>query len=170
MEIKLTKGQVAQVDDFNYEWLSQHKWQAQWCKNTQSYYAVRTESFYTSDGKYKRRTVLMHRQILGLKPGERDPITGKKITGDHEDHDTLNNQDYNLRIASDEEQQRNRRLRSDNTTGVKGVTKRPNGRYQAQISVNGEKKHLGTCDTPEEAHALWWQAAQELHGEFSCVA
>jgi len=39
--IGLTQGQVAIVDDSDYEELSKYKWHAKWCKDTQSYYAIR---------------------------------------------------------------------------------------------------------------------------------
>jgi len=39
--IELTQGQVAIVDDEDYEYLSQWNWQAAWQKNIKSFYAVR---------------------------------------------------------------------------------------------------------------------------------
>ena len=48
-QIKLTQGQVALVDDEDFEWLSKHNWLAQWNKCTQSFYAYRTA--YKAGGK-----------------------------------------------------------------------------------------------------------------------
>jgi hypothetical protein len=107
----------------------------------------------------------MHRQILGLEHG--DPLTG-----DHRNpKDTLNNQMSNLRIADEEEQQFNKGMYANNTSGFKGVSKLPgNCGYMAKIRFQGKQKYLGTRSTPEEASALYWAAAQELHGEFARIA
>jgi len=39
-EIPLTQGQVAIVDDEDYEWLSQFKWYAKWCPEIRGYRAA----------------------------------------------------------------------------------------------------------------------------------
>jgi hypothetical protein len=166
--IQLSQGQVTPVDDHNYEWLNSYKWYARWNKTTKSYYAERKEYLGTVNGKQIRRKLYMHRLILGLKPGECDPITGKRLTGDHENHDTLNNQDDNLRIANHGEQRANTRLQSNNVSGHKGVYRHGKG-YQARITVNGKQTYLGNRTDPAEAHALYWAAAQTLHGEFACA-
>lgn len=36
-----------------------------------------------------------------------------------------------------------------------------NDNYIAQISINGKRKHLGSFDTPEEAHLIWKAAKKE---------
>jgi hypothetical protein len=167
--IPLTQGQFTMVSDHLYDFLNKWKWYAQWSKETQSYYAVRKEYLGTVNGKQIRRAVLMHRQILGLTPGQRDPVTGTRMTGDHEDHDTLNNQSYNLRLANDCQQQYNKGPMVTNTTGFKGVSRQGKG-YRARIDVNGKRTELGTCPTKEEAGARYWAAAQELQGEFACPA
>jgi hypothetical protein len=158
-EIKLTQGQVALVDDADYEWLNQYKWHAQWAEGTKSYYAVRS----TSRLERTRQQISMHRQILGLEYG--DPRTGDHI----EPAETLNNQRSNLRIANTSEQGANKRRYANNTTGFKGVSKNGSG-YQASIRLSGKLKYLGTCTTREEAHGLYIAAAKELHGDFARAA
>lgn len=45
-------------------------------------------------------------------------------------------------------------------TGVSLVA----GRYKAQVSINGRRKHLGYFDTPEAAHAAYKAAKfNEIH-------
>lgn len=162
-EIQLTQGQFAQVDDADFEWLSQHKWYARWDSKGKCYYAVRSEYLGTISGKRKYRTVSMHRTVLGLEHGD-------KLTGDHiATEQTLNNTRKNLRIANHCQQAGNTSIRSNNSTGFKGVSPDGNG-YRAQIQVNGKKKRLGTRSTPEAAHALYIQAANDLHGDFARVA
>ncbi len=65
-KIPLTQGQVALVDDADYEWLSRWKWCAMWCSSTDSFYAVR--HIRLPNGKWT--TLRMHRAILGLKRGD----------------------------------------------------------------------------------------------------
>jgi hypothetical protein len=158
--IPLTQGQFSQVDDADYEWLSQYSWHAYWDKCAKSYYARRTEYLGKVNGKGKFKTTSMHRQILGLTHGD----TRK---GDHkEPSETLNNQRSNLRIANtDSDSSANRHKHANNTTGYKGVQKHGK-RYRVFIST----KYLGTRDTPEEGHALYAQAAQAQFGEFACLA
>jgi hypothetical protein len=163
-EITLTQGQVALVDDEDFEWLSAYKWHCYRAKDTGNYYAARNENLRTADGKRTTRTVRMHRQILGLERG--DPRKGDHI----EPSQTLNNQRSNLRIANtDSESIANTRRRKDNTTGFKGVRQMGHG-YQARIRIRGSERVLGTRDTPEEAHSLYIRAAQEAFGEFARAA
>jgi hypothetical protein len=159
-EIQLTQGLTALVDGADFEWLNQWKWCAWW--SGKAYYAVRGEHLGKTDGKHKYRTIYMHRQILGLPA-----FPGDERKGDHiETEQTLNNQRSNLRKANDSQSTANTRTRSDNTSGIKGVRPSGNG-FVARIRIDGKQKHLGTRKTPEAAHALYVQAAQERHGEFA---
>ena len=76
---------------------------------------------------------------------------------DHRDTDGSNNSQNGA----------NKGLRKDSALGVKGVTKLPSWKYQAYIRKDGKQYCLGTRDTIEEAAELYWNAAQELHGEFA---
>ena len=86
---------------------------------------------------------------------------------DHIDGDPQNNSILNLRWATRSENQYNSRIRTDNTSGYKGVTfNKENGKWRARINLDGKKKHLGYFHTKEEAAAAYEKAARELHGEF----
>ena len=156
-EIQLTRRQVAQVDDADYDWLNRYTWRALWSHTSHAFYAIRVTS--RKDG---RKTILMHREILGLPPG--DPRRGDhKETGD-----TLNNQRSNLRIASSSQNSCNCRKRGHNTSGFKGVSLRKSvGNYLVQIVVGGVHHYLGTFPTAEEGHKVYCEAAKRLHGEFA---
>lgn len=88
---------------------------------------------------------------------------------DHIDLDRSNNRWTNLRPATRTQNMCNKQARADNKTGIKGVVRRENGTYRAQIMVDGEMYRLGTFDTMREAAMSYALAAQELHGEFALV-
>ena len=48
------------------------------------------------------------------------------------------------------------------SSGFLGVN-RCNDGWQARITVEGKRRHLGTFHTPEEAHAVYVEAKRELH-------
>ena len=105
---------------------------------------------------------LVHRLIFifhhGYLPGEIDHINNIKD----------DNRIENLREASRVNNNCNKTLRNDSTSGYKGVTlHRATKRYQARIRSDGKRKSLGYFDCANDAHAAYCKAARELHGEFS---
>ena len=156
--IPLTQGQFALVDVSDYEWLMQWKWFAHWEPTLQSYRAVRQMKLTDN----KQTAVYMHREILGLKRGD-------KRKGDHWNHDTLDNRRSNLRIASNAQNCMNRRKRRDSHQPAKGVEKLPSGRYRAQIFTGGKNIHLGVRNTVEEACKLYAESALKFYGLFHCL-
>jgi AP2 domain len=157
-KIHLTKGQYAIVDATDYEWLSRWKWTA--ARQRHGYfYAYRQISV---PGKYK--TIMMHRQILGLEFGD-------KRMGDHLNHRTLDNRRQNLRIASCTQNNVNQhRVPRHNTTGFIGVSwSAERHKYTATISINNRTKSLGRYNTAEEAARVRDAKALELHGEFAML-
>lgn len=148
-EIKLTRGKVALVDDEDFEYLNQYKWYAIDCVHT--FYARRKEN---------NRHISMHRQILGL--------TSSKIQGDHKDHDGLNNQKNNLRIANHSQNQANRKSFKNSSSKYIGVCwKKAAKKWQAAIYQNGSNKHLGSFINESEAAIAYNEAAKIIHGEFA---
>jgi hypothetical protein len=88
---------------------------------------------------------------------------------DHIDRDKANNRWENLRPATNLQNIANRG--SWSKSGFKGVYK-PIGRndYRTEIRINGKRKLLGYFKTPEEAHAVYVKAANDVHGEFARAA
>lgn len=155
--IELTRGYSTVIDDADSD-LAGLKWFTRVSKNT--CYAARNKSV---DGH--RTTIFVHQVILSRILG-RDLIKGEMV--DHEDGNGLNNQRSNLRLATGVENSRNRRIRRDNVSGFKGVCwHKATARWVSQIQVNGKKRHLGLYATPEEAYAVYCEAAAELFGEFA---
>jgi hypothetical protein len=106
------------------------------------------------------RQILLHRAIWVYHYGS----IPKGMVIDHIDHDPRNSRVENLRLASVTENNRNQsRRRSKHHTPYMGVNKARSGRWVASIEVDRRKKHLGTFDTPEEAHQARIRALGE-HG------
>jgi len=154
-EIVLTKGQVALVDDSDYEWLNQWKWCAK--KDKYTYYAYRKDY---SLGKHNSVAIIMHRLILQLN----DP----KIEVDHEDGNGLNNQRSNLRVATRTENIYNRKIFKNNQSGLKGVSLH-RGRWRATIQKDKKAIHIGYFICKEDAAIAYNNKAIELHGDFARI-
>ena len=87
---------------------------------------------------------------------------------DHINGDGADNRIANLRDVTRGQNLANRRAMTLSETGLKGV-ERSRERWIARIASAGERRYLGTFDTPELAHAAYVAAARELHGEYARV-
>ena len=153
-KIILTKQQVALVDDNDFEWLSQWKWCAISTRN--GFYAVRRRPMGGGP------TISMHVVIMGTDK--------MNIEVDHVDNDGLNNQRFNLRIATHAQNLRNRGKNSNNTSGYKGVTwDKERKKWAVQIMINGKHIYCGRYDDVVEAAAAHNKAAKKYHGEFAVL-
>lgn len=151
--IALTKNQFSVVDAEDYECINAFAWQAKWDAHTKQFRAER--SIRLESGK--RRSLGMHRQIMGDPEG---------LLVDHMNHNTLDNRKINLRTCTQSQNSMNRRVRSHNKLGLKGVSKMGN-RYSAHVTTNGKKTYLGCFKSPELAYAEHIRASKQVHGEFS---
>ena len=70
---------------------------------------------------------------------------------DHINHDKLDNRLINLRFVSPLESSLNMPIRSDNTSGITGVSQTKSGTFRAYITVNKVRKELGYYKTIEDA-------------------
>jgi len=98
-------------------------------------------------------------------------IGGAEI--DHIDGDTSNNAIANLRLATSREQKRNKRVQSNNRSGLKGAffhACRKGKKWRSQIKVGERLIFLGYFDTAEQAHEAYGNAAREHFGEFARAA
>lgn len=147
--INLTRGQVALVDDEDFEYLNTFKWRTIASGNI--FYASRT---VTIDGK--RINILMHGVIMG----------GKGI--DHIDHNGLNNQKSNLRLCTRSENMMNRRKGVNTSSIYKGVSfHKGHKKWGASIGINNKKISLGYFDTEAEAALAYNTKAIALFCEFA---
>lgn len=88
---------------------------------------------------------------------------------DHVNRSTADNRIANLREATCSQNLANRPAQCNSSHGFKGVT-RNKKRWSARININRKYIHLGTFDTPQEAHAAYRAKASELFGEFARAA
>lgn len=104
---------------------------------------------------------LSHRVIWKLATGTETPEI------DHKNRDGRDNRWINLRVASRPQNQVNRSMQSNNTTGFRGVIfRKSSGRYLAQIYYDGKTKYLGSFTNAEEADKTYREFGERLHGEF----
>lgn len=87
---------------------------------------------------------------------------------DHRDLVRSNNRLSNLRQANNTQNNCNQPIRTNNTSGYKGVSFcKQTGRWAARIRAHGKKIHIGRFETPYDAHLAYTDAANNLHGAFA---
>jgi hypothetical protein len=149
VEIKLTRGFVAIIDEDDAERVNLHKWNL--CKGSRG-------NTYYANTMINGKNVRLHRFIMG--------ITDPKIEVDHRDTNGMNNSKINLRVCSRLQNAKNLPIRKDNKSGYKGVCMLK-GRWRARIGVNCRKVELGFFKTKELAALAYNEASLKYHGEFS---
>jgi hypothetical protein len=105
----------------------------------------------------KEREWRAHRIIFAMQ-------TGVWPVGeiDHKNRIKDDNRWINLRLATHAENQHNRDIQRNNTSGFSGVT-RNKGRWQARINADGKRRNLGRFDSAEDAHLAYLTAKALMH-------
>jgi hypothetical protein len=160
-EIPVSGGLVALVDDEDEEIVQGYKWRALLSPLSRTVYA---RAFVR--GSVPERRVLMHRLILAAPEG---------IDVDHTDHNGLNNQRSNLRLATESQNLHNadkHRMRGGRptTSTFKGVFwHKGKGRkhWYAQAGHEGKQVSLGQFLTEREAALAYNAFATNHFGEFA---
>lgn len=125
-------------------------------KGTQAGYVFKTKRSKTDyrrieiDGKKYFEHILIWFYMTGYMPAQHEV--------DHKDQNGLNNKFDNLRLGDKSDQQGNRSMRKDNTTGYRGVYLNKKGRgkpYYSKIVHNKTYYSLGYFWTAEEAFAAY---------------
>lgn len=79
----------------------------------------------------------------------------------------FDNRKSNLRLATVQQNNFNRKTYANNKLGVRGVSQAKNGKYVAHIGFNYKRIYLGTFDTLEEAIVARKDAENKYFGEWS---
>ena len=145
--IPLTQGMHTWVSRTDFNYLNKWKWLAKKDKRG-NWYACRVEN---------EHLIQMHRVIMNAPAN---------VQVDHRNGNGLHNWRRNLRVCTNAENSRNRKLNKNNTSGYKGVTPE-RGKYRARIKVNYESINLGFFDTEIEAAKAYNRAAIHYHGDYA---
>lgn len=143
--IKLASGHEVLIDAEMLPMVASRSWHASSVQSSRTTYAMT---------QIKKRTVYMHRLLLNAPKG---------IEVDHINGNGLDN-----RLATRSENEANKRMRVDNTSGYRGVhySKRAMC-WIATIGTPPQRKLLGQFTSPEDAARAYDKAAIELWGDFA---
>ncbi|MEK5176855.1 HNH endonuclease [Heyndrickxia sp. FSL W8-0496] len=133
IETLISTNKLEMVKEFPYAW------RAKWSEDVENFYCVG----YINLDNNKKKIIRLHRLIMNCPE---DKII------DHFNHNTLDNTDSNLRIVSNAENQQNRLVQKNNSSGVRGVYwHKHSQKWLARIQVYKERKIIGYYDSIEEA-------------------
>lgn len=151
VEVLLTQGQVALVDEADAVSITAHKWFAHRRRNG-NFYAMRN----VREPGGKHTTVYMHKVLTGYSQT------------DHKNGNGLDNRRANLRPATALENNCNSAARIGSSSQFKGVSwSKDSKAWAAQIRLAGKQTNLGRYSTEEEAARVYDSAAREAYGEFA---
>lgn len=157
IEILLTRGYVAIVDEQDAD-LAKYAWHAHIGRTGRVYARRGIKVGHTN----RRIWVWLHKVIFCRSEG----ILFAPPIVDHIDNDSLNDTRRNLREATQSENCRNSGKRKKSV--LKGAHYHKRDKKWTSSINNGRKTiHLGTFDTPEEAHEAYAEASKKYHGKFS---
>jgi hypothetical protein len=147
---KLYPGTFALVDNEDYDELSKRRWHV--IKTGRQMYVVG----YIVGGKGKAER--MHRHILNAPDG---------ILVDHINGNGIDNRRVNIRLCTQQENQRNRQLRVDKS-GFKCVGwHKASNKWRAYIVIDGKYKQLGVYFCAVKAAKAYDKSAIEHFGKFA---
>jgi hypothetical protein len=149
MEVKISRGKIAIIDDDDYERINKHRW----C--------------YWASGGYAGRKVtnnkvgsiaLMHREIMNAQKGQEI---------DHINGNGLDNRKSNLRFVTRQQNMWNRKA-LNKTSSYKGVSfDVSSGKWLSQINIQGQKICLGRYIVQEDAAKAYDITAKQAFGEYA---
>lgn len=150
-EIILYRGEVALVDDEDYEYLSKMKW------HSSKGYAISTQRDMTSGKQIK---IKMHRLIMNPSKG---------LLVDHINGNRLDNRRENLRIVTSHQNAFNlSKVSRETTSQFKGVHfDKATGKWKGSIRFDGKLIHLGYFSDEKLCAIEYNHHAIKYFGEFA---
>ena len=126
-------------------------------------YDVKTKrSIIQIAGKNYRCSRVVYYLATGIDPGLNEI--------DHIDQDSSNNNIQNLRLATRSQNAANMKLKSNNTTGFKGVSwHKTRGLFRCTIKLDGKDKHLAHHICPIRLAYQYNVTAKEHYKEFAVI-
>jgi len=110
----------------------------------------------------KSKRYMLHRVIFLMFYGKLSQVI------DHIDGNPSNNKIENLRSATQQENCYNSALRTNNTSGFKGVNwHKLRSKWKVEIRINGKKQHFGLFEDLELAALVAQEARNKYHKEFA---
>jgi hypothetical protein len=143
----LTQGFSALIDGEDVSLVSGYRWHA-YVTARGTVYVKRSEG-----PRAARRTIYLHRQLLGFPDG----------VVDHANGDGLDNRRANLRVCSQGQNLANTGPRPTNRTGFKGVFPEKGGRFRASAAG----RYIGCFDTAVDAALAHDERVSSIYGEFA---
>lgn len=139
-ELLISQNKKALLDDEDYEKFSVEKW---FYSNG---YARRADEV-REQGKRITTARWLHREIMGATRGE---------IIDHINRNTLDNRKENLRYATHSLNQQNRKVNSNNKSGVRCVYwHKQKQKWHIQVMLNRKKQSLGLYKDLDEAKKVY---------------
>ena len=143
------------VDDNLFDYLSTFRW------NVSNGYAVtRNRRKKKPFPKIKQLDIYMHRLVF-------DKYKNKIFYVDHINSNKLDNRMCNLRYATNQQNQANSKISSNNKSGYKGVSwDKVNKKWVAQVMLNHKNIKLGRFSKKEDAYLVYCNAGEKLFGNY----
>ncbi len=150
------------VDDEDFDFLNQWKWNSQVGKYTTYVGRVFRVPYENYPRLSKVSLVAMHREVMKCP---------KHKMVDHIDHNGLNNQKSNLRICTRAQNRQNsRKVTKTHSSKYKGVCwAKSKNNWRAQIVIPKRIQYLGYFSDEKEAALAYNKAAKQFFGKFACI-
>lgn len=147
-------GKEFYFDKEDYKLINQYCWDID---NSNGY--VKTIDRVNKTGK-----LYLHRLLMGCTKGD-------GIIIDHINRNRIDCRKNNLRIVNDIQSAINKGIKSNNTSGKVGVSwSKDFNKWEAYITVNKKRLHLGLFDTFDEAVKVRKEAEDKYFGEYNPIS